>query len=78
VLTNLGSAAIKNSIASSKYNSSLVSAFARVQYKFNYRYLLTGTFRADGSSKFGKDKRWGYFPSGAVGWIMSNEEFLKG
>ncbi len=78
VLTNLGSAAIKNSIASSKYNSSLVSAFARVQYKFNDRYLLTGTFRADGSSKFGKDKRWGYFPSGAVGWIMSNEEFLKG
>ena len=67
VLTNLGSAAIKNSIASSKYNSSLVSAFARVQYKFNDRYLLTGTFRADGSSKFGKDKRWGYFPSGAVG-----------
>lgn len=78
VLTNLGSAAIKNSIGSSKYNSSLVSAFARVQYKFNDRYLLTGTFRADGSSKFGKDKRWGYFPSGAVGWIMSNEEFLKG
>ncbi len=78
VLTDLGSAASRDRIGSSKYSSSLVSAFARAQYKLMDRYLLTATFRADGSSKFGKDKRWGYFPSGAVGWIMSNEEFLKG
>ena len=78
VLTDLGSAAIRSRIGSSKYNSSLVSAFARLQYKFNNRYLLTATFRADGSSKFGKDNRWGYFPSVAAGWIMTNEEFLKG
>lgn len=77
ILTNLGSAATKNSINSNKYSSSLVSAFARVQYKYNNRYLLTGTFRADGSSRFGKDNRWGYFPSGAIGWIMTEEEFMK-
>ena len=78
VLTDLGSAAIKNSIGSSKYNSSMVSVFARLQYKFMDRYLLTGTFRADASSRFGKDSRWGYFPSAAVGWIISNEDFMSG
>lgn len=78
VLTNLGSAATRSSISSYKYNSAIVSAFARVQYKFMDRYLLTGTFRADGSSRFGKDSRWGYFPSGAIGWIITNEDFMKG
>ena len=77
VLTNLGSAATKNSIASSYASNTLVSTFARVEYKFKNRYLATFTFRADGSSKFGPDKRWGYFPSGALAWIISDESFLK-
>lgn len=76
VLTNLGSAATKNSIASSYASNTLVSTFARVEYKFKNRYLATFTFRADGSSKFGPDKRWGYFPSGALAWIIS-DEFLE-
>lgn len=77
VLTNLNSAATKSKMESNKYSSALVSAFARVQYKYNNCYLLTATFRADGSSKFGKDNRWGYFPSVAAGWILSEEPFMQ-
>ena len=78
VLTNLGSAATKDKIDSNKYGSALVSAFARVQYKYDNRYLLTATFRTDGSSRFGKDNRWGYFPSAALGWILTEEDFMQG
>lgn len=77
VLTNLDSAASLNSMGNDKNTSSLVSAFARLQYKFNDRYLLTATFRADGSSRFGSNSRWGYFPSVAGGWILSNEDFME-
>lgn len=77
ILTNLGSAATKSSIGSNEFVSTLVSAFARVQYKYNNRYLLTATFRTDGSSRFGKDNRWGYFPSGAIGWILTEEKFMQ-
>ena len=77
ILVNLGSAATRGAINSNKQSSSLVSLFARVQYKFNNRYLFTGTFRTDGSSRFGKDHRWGYFPSGAVAWIMTEEDFMR-
>lgn len=55
----------------------LLSFFARVNYDYLGRYLLTATFRADGSSKFGDGNKWGYFPSVAVGWRLSDEEFLK-
>lgn len=58
------------------YNT-LQSYFTRVNYSYRSRYLLTGTFRADGSSKFPNNK-WGYFPSGAVAWKMKEESFLKG
>lgn len=64
VLTNLNSAAKKNSISSSYSSNTLASFLSRLEYKFNNRYLLTLNFRADGSSQFGPDKRWGYFPSG--------------
>lgn len=77
ILTNLGSAANRSKMNSNKSAASLVSVFARAQYKYNDRYLLTGTFRTDGSSRFGKDNRWGYFPSVAAGWIMTEEEFMK-
>lgn len=77
ILTSLGSAATKNSIGSDIAKSKIVSAFARAQYKYMDRYLLTATFRADGSSRFGKNSRWGYFPSAAAGWIISNEEFMN-
>ena len=54
----------------------LVSGVARVMYNYDDRYMLTGTFRADGSSKFFNDK-WGYFPSVAAAWTITNEEFMK-
>ena len=54
----------------------LLSAVARVMYNYKDRYMLTGTFRADGSSRFTNDK-WGYFPSIAVAWNLKQEDFMK-
>ncbi|KAF2337569.1 SusC/RagA family TonB-linked outer membrane protein [Flavobacterium ginsenosidimutans] len=62
-----------------KYNESrLASYFGRFQYKLMDRYLFTGTIRRDGSSNFGKDYRWGTFPSFGLGWVMTKESFLAG
>ena len=73
--------------AGEKYNPSentlyktenyLVSFFGRANYSLMDRYLFTFTMRADGSSRFHKDNRWGYFPSAALGWKIKNEAFLK-
>ncbi len=56
----------------------LLSYFGRLNYDFKNRYLLSATFRADGSSKFSKGNRWGYFPSAAAAWRVSQEGFMKG
>lgn len=53
------------------------SFFGRVNYGFDDRYLATFTIRADGSTKFGPENRWGVFPAGAFAWRISNEKFLK-
>lgn len=58
-------------------HNSLVSYFARLNYGLLDRYMLTATFRADGSSRFDKSKRWGYFPSVALAWKINQESFLK-
>ena len=55
----------------------LLSFFGRANYDFKNKYLLTATFRMDGSSKFLGDNRWGYFPSAAFAWKISEEDFLK-
>jgi TonB-linked SusC/RagA family outer membrane protein len=55
----------------------LNSYFGRMIYSFKDKYLLTATFRADGSSKFSPDNRWGYFPGAAFAWRISEEPFLK-
>lgn len=55
----------------------LLSFFGSVNYDYKGRYLLTGTFRADGSSKFMPQNRWGYFPAAAAAWKISEESFLK-
>lgn len=57
--------------------SRLMSALARINYNYKSRYMLTVSFRADGSSKFVKGHRWGYFPSGAVAWRMGEEPWLR-
>jgi TonB-dependent starch-binding outer membrane protein SusC len=56
----------------------LESVFGRFNYGFSNRFNLTFTYRADGSSKFGPANRWGYFPSAAAAWTISNEPFMKG
>ncbi len=60
----------------SRWDYRRFSIFGRVNYNFDNRYLLQATIRRDGSSKFGKDKRWGTFPSVAVGWRISEEAFF--
>jgi iron complex outermembrane receptor protein len=57
--------------------SELQSVFARVNLNWNDKFLFTGTLRADGSNKFGKNNQYGYFPSLAAAWNISNEDFLK-
>lgn len=56
---------------------SLMSFLARAQYNYNHKYLISAAVRADGSSRFGKNNRWGYFPSFSAGWYISEEDFLK-
>ena len=53
----------------------LISYFARAQYNYDNRYIFSGTFRADGSSKFIKGNQWGFFPAGSVAWVISEEPF---
>ena len=56
---------------------SMLSYFGNINYNFNSRYLVSFNLRADGSSRFGKENKFGYFPSGSVAWRLSEEEFMK-
>lgn len=60
-----------------KSRNVLVSFFGRANYNYQDKYLVTATLRADASSKLNPDDRWGYFPSAALAWNVTNEEFLK-
>ncbi|MCI1816509.1 MAG: TonB-dependent receptor, partial [Prevotella sp.] len=71
-------AATENPLASGNgAGLSMLSYLGRANYVFDNRYLLTASFRADGSSRFSKQNRWGYFPSFALGWRISEEKFFK-
>ncbi|MEZ0608889.1 SusC/RagA family TonB-linked outer membrane protein [Fibrella sp. WM1] len=74
---NLGSAAVPLSPSSGIGTWGLQSYLARVNYGYKDKYLLTASIRADGSSRFGANKRYGYFPSAALAWRVSEEAFLK-
>lgn len=63
--------------ATSRSQQMLASAFTRLNYTLKDRYLFTFTARADGSSKFAEGHRWGFFPSGAVSWKLSEEPWIK-
>jgi iron complex outermembrane receptor protein len=63
-------------VTSEAFRNELQSFFGRLNYGFADKYLLTATLRADGSSKFGDNNKYGYFPSFAVGWNVSNEDFM--
>ena len=63
--------------SSENYDDKLLSFFARFNYGFKDKYLFTASFRADGSSKFGKNNKWGYFPAFSAAWRLGEEEFIK-
>lgn len=63
--------------SSTQYLYTNVSTFGRINYSYDGKYLLTVTGRRDGSSLFGKENRFGFFPSAALGWVVSEEDFLK-
>lgn len=65
------------SMSNQRYDTALLSYFARAQYNFNDRYILTATVRADGSSLFVGNNKWGYFPSASAAWLVSEEPFFS-
>ncbi|MBA4852762.1 TonB-dependent receptor [Emticicia sp. BO119] len=73
----IASAARKTDASSAQTNFNFLSYFARVNYKFNERYLIGLSARTDASSRFGKDNRYGFFPAVSAGWILTEENFLK-
>jgi TonB-dependent starch-binding outer membrane protein SusC len=73
----IASAAENDGFYSAATGFSYLSYFARANYKFADKYLVSASYRIDGSSKFGKDKRYGNFYSGSLGWLASEEGFLK-
>ncbi|WP_256011438.1 SusC/RagA family TonB-linked outer membrane protein [Desertivirga xinjiangensis] len=81
VTESLGIDGLDNSRSIVPYSATsrwgLVSYLGRANYSYKSKYLFTASLRADGSSKFIGDNRWGYFPSGSVAWRMSSENFMK-
>jgi TonB-linked SusC/RagA family outer membrane protein len=67
-----------NQIGSGRASTKIVSFLGRVNYSYLGRYLLTASFRADGSSRFGPNNRFGYFPSAALAWKIHEESFMQG
>ncbi|AEE49701.1 SusC/RagA family TonB-linked outer membrane protein [Haliscomenobacter hydrossis] len=74
---NISSGSLNVLPASSASAWTLQSFLGRINYNFDRKYYLTLTARADGSSRFGKNNKWGYFPSAALAWNLSNESFLE-
>ncbi len=76
-LQKLASSGLIKGGTSIETNSAFLSYFSRANYKFDNKYLLSLSGRVDGSSVFGNNRRYGFFPAGSVGWIVSEENFLK-
>lgn len=74
---NLAAGEVVMPTITNKYQSTLISFLGRANYNFDDRYLVTFTYRRDGSSKFGRDNKWAGFPSASVAWNLHNESFLK-
>lgn len=75
-LKQIASAATTTSSSNLSENN-LLSFFSRMDYNYASKYFLELSMRADGSSRFGKDKKWGYFPSAGIAWRLKEENFLK-
>ncbi|MFT4205108.1 MAG: SusC/RagA family TonB-linked outer membrane protein [Chitinophagaceae bacterium] len=65
------------SASSYYYKDALVSILGQLQYDFDRKYLLSATYRGDGSSRFGANNKWGYFPAVGVGYVLSEEKFMQ-
>lgn len=76
-IRNLNAVNNYTNVAGSESSYALASQFARLNYKFSDKYLVTATVRRDGSSRFGANNQYGIFPSGSVAWRIKNEPFLK-
>ncbi len=74
---NLGSGTLKPSVGSDYDKWAMNSYFLRLAYNYNNTYMATVTGRYDGSSKFGKNNKYAFFPSVGLGWLASNESFMK-
>lgn len=74
---DIGSAQTLNNPSSSFQKWVLMSWLGRVNYSYKERYLLTASIRADGSSRYSEGNKWGFFPSAAVAWRVSEEPFMK-
>jgi TonB-dependent starch-binding outer membrane protein SusC len=74
---NLGAGTVFVKPTSYLTETELISAFARLNFDYDNRYLITATARRDGSSSFSENNKYGIFPSGAIGWNISNEQFLE-
>ncbi|MDN3669485.1 TonB-dependent receptor [Echinicola jeungdonensis] len=78
-ITTLNAAIINaGSTNTTETQSTLVSYFGRVQYDYLGKYLISASARRDGSSRFGQDTKWGFFPSLSLGWRLSDEDFMQG
>lgn len=75
--TELDNATKATDVGGNSYAWALMSYMGRVHYSYDNKYFLTATFRADGSSKFGPENRFGYFPSFSTAWNISNERFMQ-
>ncbi|MDR0573318.1 MAG: TonB-dependent receptor [Tannerella sp.] len=77
LLHTIPSNSIANYWDSGKDEWALLSALGRVRYNYSEKYMLSAAIRADGSSRFGKNNRWGYFPSVSGAWYITEEELMK-
>ena len=76
-ITTLNMGTVLSSGSSSATEWSLMSFLGRINTTWNDRYILSMSLRRDGSSRFGKDNRWGWFPAASLGWRITQEEFMK-
>ncbi|HET7118854.1 MAG TPA: TonB-dependent receptor, partial [Hanamia sp.] len=74
---SLQAASTISNVSTFQQSNTLISFYGRVNYNYNEKVLLTGTIRRDGSSRFGSGNQWGLFPSGAIAWRLSQENFFK-
>lgn len=77
IYTDIGAASVISGVGSGSSSTGLFSSFGRINYRLMERYLFTFTGRYDGSSMFGKNNKYGFFPSGAIAWRISEESFMQ-